>query len=98
MLSLIIQNIYFWETNFQMLSCFVSFLFLAELGFHTLDTVKNDVMQDVKNLMFFQSLTGSVIILKFTINALNSLLNSHPTWLIAVSFISKTQLASFETN
>lgn len=59
-----------------MLSCFVSFLFLAELGFHTLDTVKNDVMQDVKNVMFFQSLTGSVIILKFTINALNSLLNS----------------------
>lgn len=54
----------------------MSFLLLAELGFHTLDTVKNDVMQDVKNLMFFQSLTDSVIILKFTINALNSLLNS----------------------
>ena len=49
MLGLIIQNIYFWETFFKILSCFVSFLFLAELGFHTLDTVKNDVMQDVKN-------------------------------------------------
>lgn len=95
MLSLSIQNIYFWETYSKMLSRFVSFLFLAKLGFHTLDTVKNDVMQDVKNWI---SLTDSVIILKFTINALNSLLNSHPTWLIAVSFISKTQLASFETN